>query len=194
MSDSRKGGGSSREGGSTAAGSRDVVRQSPAPAPVGDASDSPRFRELERSECEAFLRRNNVGRIAFVSGMQVEILPIHYAHDGAWLYCRTAPGDKLEDWRQKRWVAFEVDEVAGLFDWTSVVVHGGLYILADDGSEDAAALLKHALKVLRRVIPPTGTDRDPVPHRTVIFRIHIDEMEGRRATSNTSEERAGTPA
>jgi hypothetical protein len=41
--------------------------------------------------------------------------------------------------------------------------------------------LEHALNVLRRLAPDTGGLYDPVPHRTIVFRIHVDEMTGRSA-------------
>ncbi len=39
-----------------------------------------------------------------------------------------------------------------------------------------------ALRLIRSAMPEALTEDDPVPARTILFRIHIDEMEGRAAT------------
>ena len=146
-------------------------------------SPGPRIGALTGEDCEAMLDRHQVGRLAYAFGPRVDIIPIHYVRDGAWLYGRTSPGGKIDAWMRSRWIAFEVDEVRGPLEWTSVVVHGGLYIIDADGSEEAAETLHHAIEVLRRVVPETGSEQDPVPERSIIFRIHLDEVEGRSATT-----------
>ena len=153
----------------------------PVEPPVAPAT-GPVIRVLDRAECEAVLRRHTVGRIAFAFERRIEILPIHFVHDDGWLYGRTSPGDKIDMWRHSRWVAFEVDEVRGLFDWTSVVAHGALYPLSPESSPADASAWERAVQLLRRLVADTGTAHDPVPERTVVFRIHADDMTGRRAT------------
>ncbi|HEX6629529.1 MAG TPA: pyridoxamine 5'-phosphate oxidase family protein [Gemmatimonadaceae bacterium] len=165
---------------------RAVDREADRP-PVADApvplvpAPSPEIRALTTRECEALLRRNQVGRIAFSFDRRVEILPIHYVYDDGWLYGRTSPGDKIAMWRHSHWVAFEVDEVRGLFDWASVVVHGALYLLRPEETEANAAEWERAVGLLRRLLPETAGMHDPVPHRNIVFRIHADHMDGRMA-------------
>ena len=166
-------------GGESGAGSSGPLKQARPLTP----SPGPEIRALTGEECEAMLDRHQVGRLAYAFGPRVDIIPIHYVRDGAWLYGRTSPGGKIDAWIRSRWIAFEIDEVRGVFDWRSVVVHGGLYIIDADGSEEAAETLEHAIEVLRRLIPETGTERDPVPERGIIFRIHLDEVEGCTATT-----------
>jgi nitroimidazol reductase NimA-like FMN-containing flavoprotein (pyridoxamine 5'-phosphate oxidase superfamily) len=149
------------------------------PLPTAPAP-GPRIRALDLEECRRVLDRNVVGRLAFAFQRRVEILPIHYVHDDGWLYGRTAPGDKLRTWEHSRWVAFEVDEVRALFDWTSVVVHGGLYLISADAPHEAA-LRERAVAVLRRLVPEAGSPHDPVAFRSQLFRIHVDAMSGREA-------------
>ena len=156
-------------------------RSAPADAPLARAA-GPTVRALSREECAAVLRRHVVGRVAFAFERRVEILPIHFVYDEGWLYGRTSPGDKIDMWRHSRWVAFEVDEVRGVFDWTSVVAHGGLYLLSPEGTEAEASAWERAVGLLRRVVPEAGTAHDPVPGRTIVFRIHADELTGRTAT------------
>lgn len=157
------------------------LRSTPEPTqPVVPAS-GPEIRDLTRDECEAVLRRNYVGRVAFAFDRRVEILPIHYVYEDGWLYGRTSPGSRIKMWRHSPWVAFEVDEVRALFDWTSVVAHGGLYLLPPDAADAEAEAWEQAVTVLRRIVPETGSVHDPVPYRTIVFRIHVDELDGRAA-------------
>lgn len=93
------------------------------------ALERPAFRELTRDECVTILRNNHVGRLAFSVERGVDIEPLSYVYDDGWLLGRTAPGQKLTALSHQWNVAFEVDEVAGIFDWRSVVVHGGFYRL-----------------------------------------------------------------
>jgi len=142
-----------------------------------------RFRELAEPECRALLSRHHVGRMAYTFRDRVDIAPIHYYFDDGWLYGRTALGRKLEIVKHNRWVAFQVDEVDGPFDWRSVVVKGGLYLLRPDGSEEEVLLHAHALKLMRAVTPEALTAEDPAPGRENLFRIHLDEVSGRSSSS-----------
>jgi uncharacterized protein len=156
-------------------------------APVSSTSHvAPTFRELSRAECDAVLERNFVGRVAFSFHDHVDIEPVHYVYAEGWLHGRTAPGGKIAVLRHHPWVAFEVDEVKGLFDWRSVVVHGAVLVLDPEGS--AADREAHAVTLahLRRLIPDTLTTGDPAPGRLLLFRIHIDDISGRAAESGAA--------
>jgi len=139
------------------------------------------FRELSRAECDELLTRNHVGRIAFSYHDHVDIEPIHYVYEDGWIYGRTSDGSKLRTLAHNRWLAFETDETAGLFDWKSVVLKGALYILEPGGSRPEP--YEHALEVLRRMNPHILGEDDPAPHRTFVFRIHADQVTGRAAST-----------
>jgi nitroimidazol reductase NimA-like FMN-containing flavoprotein (pyridoxamine 5'-phosphate oxidase superfamily) len=138
---------------------------------------------LSRTECTRLLARNHVGRLAFAFRGSIDIVPIHYAYADGWIYARTSPGQKIAKLRHNRWVAFEVDEIHGMFMWASVVVHGALYLL--DAESTISETWERAVAILRDKFPGAFTDRDPVPFRTAIFRIHVDAVSGRRATPST---------
>ncbi len=166
---------------------RVVRRDRPSPplvpltSPVAPPAAGPVVQALSRAECEAVLRRHSVGRLAYAHNRRVEVLPIHFVYEDGWLYGRTSPGAKVAMWRHSPWVAFEVDEVRGLLDWTSVVVHGSLHLLAPDACPADAGVWEQAVSVLRRLLPDTGSAHDPGPFRSVLFRIHVGELDGRRA-------------
>jgi hypothetical protein len=152
----------------------------PSGTPKPSRARAPRLVALSKTECTRLLARNHVGRLAYAFRDAVDIVPVYYAYDDGWIYVRTSPGQKIAKLRHNRWVAFEVDELYGLFHWSSVVVHGGLYLL--DQESAATEVWERAVTVLQKKFPDSFTERDPVPFRTTIFRIHLDAVSGRRAT------------
>jgi len=146
---------------------------------------APSFRDLSPEEAVAVLARNDFGRLAFTMHNRVDVQPLHYVYDDGWLYGRTRAGAKIETLRRNQWVAFEVDEVAGPFDWHSVVAHGGFYLLSPAGT--GRPTWDHAVTQLRRLVPQTLTDDDPVPFRTIVFRIAVQELTGRAASTTGHE-------
>ena len=141
----------------------------------------PVFTELSREECEELLARNEVGRLAYSFRDRVGIEPIHYVYAEGWVYGRTAPGAKLETVLHNPWVAFEVDEVHGTFDWRSVVVTGRLYILDPAEGDRDAEIHAKAVELLRGVVYDALSPGDPTPARSVVFRIDADGVTGRMA-------------
>jgi nitroimidazol reductase NimA-like FMN-containing flavoprotein (pyridoxamine 5'-phosphate oxidase superfamily) len=151
----------------------------------------PRFRTLSRDECTAVLARNHVGRIACAVGSRVDIVPLNYVYHDGWLFGRTSPGSRLAA-ADGTWapVAFEVDEVEELFRWRSVVVHGGLYTMADDGKALHDEEWWRGVQLLRTLIPDTFSDGDPVAFRMVVFRMAVQEVTGREAVPAPAPARA----
>lgn len=146
------------------------------------ATPRPVFTELSTDACVALLHRHRVGRMAISHRDRIELVPIHYVYDDGWIYGRTAVGTKIETVSHNRWVAFEVDEVRDVFDWASVVVKGGLYLLRKDGSAQEKATYDKGVTLVRKIIPETLTPDDPIPERALLFRIHADELTGRAAS------------
>ena len=141
-----------------------------------------KINEMSRDESVALLAANRVGRIAFTFHDRVDIEPISYVYADGWLYARTSPGTKLSIVQHHPWVAFEIDEVHGQFDWRSVVVRGTIYFLdADKGDRKA---YDAAVAILRSMDPHIMTDDDAAPSRRAVFRIHADEITGRRASKD----------
>jgi nitroimidazol reductase NimA-like FMN-containing flavoprotein (pyridoxamine 5'-phosphate oxidase superfamily) len=149
-----------------------------------------RFFGMDSVESLALLERNHVGRLAFAHGARpsalVDIQPVHYVFADGWIFGRTSAGEKLSALEHNWSVAFEVDEIEALFEWRSVVVHGGFYILSPSGPPSDVALWQRALQALRTLIPDTLTDSDPVPFRNVLFGISIQKVSGRGATTLSS--------
>jgi len=144
---------------------------------------TPTFRELTRAECDTLLERNLVGRIAFTFRDRVDIEPVHYVYAKGWLHGRTSLGTKLATLRHHPWIAFEVDETKGLYDWRSVIVHGVVHLPDREGSPDDREAYESTLGFVRKLEPLALEPGDPTPRRQVLFRVHVDEVTGRAATT-----------
>lgn len=147
------------------------------------ASPAVSFRDLTPLEMERMLRRNHVGRIAFAAHDHVDIEPISFVYEEGALYGRTAPGTKLDVLATHPWVALEIDEISGPFDWRSVVVKGTIYLVEPGEAPQLQEAYDHAVRIIRTRMPDAFTENDPVPFRTILFRLHIHEIHGRASES-----------
>ncbi len=139
------------------------------------------YRTLNADECQALLTSQHVGRLAYAYKQRVDIEPLHFVVDGEWLYLRTGHGTKLSMLAHQPWVALEVDDVRGLFEWRSVVVHGVVEVLDAAGGVSGAADWQQAVDVFRRVVPQAFAADDPTPSRDVMLRVHLSHVTGRAA-------------
>jgi nitroimidazol reductase NimA-like FMN-containing flavoprotein (pyridoxamine 5'-phosphate oxidase superfamily) len=141
----------------------------------------PVFAALDEADARALLARQRVGRLAYSLHDHVDIEPVHYTFDGDWLFGRTSMGTKLSKLAHRPWCALEADEVHGLFDWKSVVVKGSFHLL--DPEDGSPGLYGRALEQLTALIPDTFSPDDPVPNRTILFGVYVQEISGRSATT-----------
>jgi Predicted flavin-nucleotide-binding protein len=149
-----------------------------------DPTTRPIFRELSRAEIDEMLARHHVGRIAYAFRNRVDIEPIHYVYHDGWIYARTAPGSKITVLAHSPWVAFEVDEVEGVFNWRSVVLHTTVYEMSPGGTPAQEQVYSQAVELLRGIVPETFTSDDPTPERSVVIRMYVDEATGREASTS----------
>jgi uncharacterized protein len=145
------------------------------------------IRTLTPDEAAELLRAHRVGRIAYSWRDHVDIVPIAYVYDGHAILARTSEGAKMRTLRHSPWVAFEVDEVDGPYDWRSVVAHGTAHVLQPNGTAADRRAYDRALELLRAREPAALTDDDPVPSRAVVLQISVDRLSGRAATRGATE-------
>ena len=141
------------------------------------------FRELDRTEMDELLQRNSVGRLAYSLHDRTDIQPLHYVYYDKCIYGRTSEGEKTNAIRHNQWVAFEVDEAISEFKWMSVVVHGFFQILDQNATARDTEIWERAARLMTKLVPESFTDDDPVAFRTVLFRIFINDIRGRAASS-----------
>ena len=139
----------------------------------------PTFHDMSSADANALLERNHIGRIAYSFRDRVDIEPISYVFADGAIYMRTSPGSKLTTLAHAPWVAFEVDEVDGPFEWRSVVAHGTVYVLEDHGTPGTRAHYESAVGRLQSLNPLALTEHDPVPHRFVVLKLFLDTVVGR---------------
>jgi nitroimidazol reductase NimA-like FMN-containing flavoprotein (pyridoxamine 5'-phosphate oxidase superfamily) len=140
-----------------------------------------RITKLGTDEATAILARNRVGRIAYILRDHADIEPVGYVFADGVINLRTSPGAKLDALKHQPSVAFEVDEIAGPFDWRSVVVHGTVYLPDPGGSEVDRQAHAEALRRLHGAYGGALTEDDPAAFRTVVLRLHVVRIEGRTA-------------
>ena len=146
-------------------------------------SNTPQFRELSDDECLEVLSRNDIGRLAFSFHDAVDIRPVNYIQDGNWLFGRTSMSDKLTTLRHNQWVAFEVDEIDGPFNWKSIIARGSFYQADPGGSTGDVGFYQRAVAAIKKQNPLAFTGQDPTQSRTEVFAIHIDSITGRSSTT-----------
>ena len=103
------------------------------------ATDRAGLEILHLGDCFLLLKSMPVGRIGFVAGGEVVILPVNFLVDGQDVVFRTAAGSKLSAAEVGHYVGFEADcyDAAAGTGW-SVVVNGLAEVVDDD--EEAARL------------------------------------------------------
>ena len=143
---------------------------------------TPTTRNLDRAEIKTLLRRHNVGRIAFTDGRRVDIEPVNYVYLEGALYGRSTPGRRMNALAGHPWVAFQIDEIRSAFEWESVVVKGTVYVVEPGDVPPMREQYEKARQAIRSVLPEAFTPDDPAPSRTILIRLHIDEMEGRASS------------
>ncbi len=103
------------------------------------ATDRSGLEILHLGDCFGLLESVPVGRIGFVAGGEVVILPVNFLVDGQDVVFRTAAGSKLSAVEVGHYVGFEADsyDAAAETGW-SVVVNGLAELV--DSDEEAARL------------------------------------------------------
>jgi nitroimidazol reductase NimA-like FMN-containing flavoprotein (pyridoxamine 5'-phosphate oxidase superfamily) len=101
------------------------------------ATDRAGLEILHLGDCFLLLKSVPVGRIGFVAGGEVVILPVNFLVDGQDVVFRTAAGSKLSAVEVGHYVGFEADsyDAATRAGWSVVV--NGLAELVDSPEEEA---------------------------------------------------------
>jgi nitroimidazol reductase NimA-like FMN-containing flavoprotein (pyridoxamine 5'-phosphate oxidase superfamily) len=84
-------------------------------------------------------------------------VPVSYAYAARSVYGHCADGRKLTAMRRDPQVCFEVEDVRGLAEWTSVVATGRFEELHGEQAQMALDLLRERFARMSRWRPSTGT-------------------------------------
>lgn len=139
---------------------------------------------LSDAEIEKLLHEQTVGRLGCSAHGRTYVVPISFVYDGGSIYGHTSEGLKLQIVRQNPNVCFEVDAIAGVSSWRSVVIRGRFEVLA---REPAARAMRCFLGKLQPHLAEGAASEEEILRqlvevsleRGVAFRIAIQEMTGR---------------
>ncbi len=146
------------------------------------------MKDLSKKECLELLQNNYVGRIAYSASGNSEIVPITYfydpEHDAIISY--SGPGSKISAMRDNNEVAFQVDEIASLERWKSVMLHGEYEELSGINAKQQLHMFAEGVK--RLLVKKEGRNAkyleefsskvspDSIP---IVYRINISEIKGK---------------
>ena len=153
------------------------------------------LREMSREECDDLLGRLGYGHLACAHDNQPYVVPIYFVSDRGHLYGFSTKGQKIEWMRMNPRVCVEADEVLSHSQWASVVVQGHYEEYPDTPEYAAQRHMAQSLLENKRSLwwqtafgaaQTRGQfDRD-IP---ILYCIHIDEVSGRRVSSDPVEHR-----
>jgi len=154
------------------------------------------LREMSAEECRDLLARVEYGRLATVHQNQPYVVPIYFGYDREYLYGFTSVGRKVECMRANPLVCVEVDDIVSHFRWSSVVVLGHYEELPDtpmyrDVRLQAQVLLERRVLWWQTAYAARQVREGSHPTDALFYRIHIDEITGRRATPDPVESVVG---
>ena len=143
--------------------------------------------ELTADECRAVLGRATYGRLGCARGDQPYVVPFifHLHPAGTCVYSFSTLGQKIDWMRENPKVCIEVDEMVDQFNWTSVLAFGRYEEISDarhdeDLRRQATALFEHRANWWFPALGKLASGEEH--HSTVVYRILIDRLSGRRAT------------
>jgi nitroimidazol reductase NimA-like FMN-containing flavoprotein (pyridoxamine 5'-phosphate oxidase superfamily) len=143
-----------------------------------------RVTPMDNAAIEALFAKHHVGSMAIAFHDRVTIALVNYVYANRWIYGRMEDGPDITTLRHHHWVAFEVNEIRGIYDWRTATANGSVEFLSANGPEREAAEARQALALLRTAVPAVFTPRDPLPQRVQLFRIYADTLAGREASSD----------
>jgi nitroimidazol reductase NimA-like FMN-containing flavoprotein (pyridoxamine 5'-phosphate oxidase superfamily) len=148
-----------------------------------------RIQEIAEAECREVLAGENVAHLACALNNQPYVVPTRVDLEGEFLYGYATLGQKIEWMRQNPLVCLGVDELTSHGDWVSVIVLGRYEELPHTPQyEDERRTAERLFQRHAMWWEPAGV---PLAHREqrmpVVFRIRMDRVTGRRATSGGAE-------
>ena len=142
---------------------------------------------LSDAEIERLLHEQTVGRLGCSANGRTYVVPMSFVYDNGAIYGHTAEGLKLQIVRHNPDVCFQVDAIAGVSSWRSVVLRGRFEILDKDAAPRA---MRCFLGRLQPHLAKAAASEDEILRqlvelslaRGVAFRITIVEKTGRFET------------
>ncbi|RYY40662.1 MAG: pyridoxamine 5'-phosphate oxidase family protein [Chitinophagaceae bacterium] len=148
---------------------------------------------LSPQEIESVLHSQLIGRIGCHADGETYVVPISYVYDGKHVICHTHEGKKIRMMRANPKVCFQVDDMADMANWKSVIAQGRFEELERPEERNAAMkkLLERYLPMISSITTHLGEHWPFHPENFAeiggrVFRILVEERTGRfeRETSS----------
>jgi len=135
--------------------------------------------QLSTQEIDQVLMTATVGRIGCHNDGVTYVVPVTYAYDGSRILAHSAEGLKVRMMRDNPFVCFEVEDVANLGNWKSVIAWGTFHELHDTEALAAMGLLieKNKSEIMSETAMPQ--QREKAPERAVVYAIELNDKTGR---------------
>lgn len=147
------------------------------------------MREMTGDDCRALLARSSLGRLGCSLEDQPYVVPLNFVYEGDYLYFFSTNGQKIKWMRTNPKVCVQVDEVAGQFQWQSVIAVGLYQELKEPQFE---LELAHARKLLDRpyrwwlnVLAERQLKSGEELIPPLFFRVHIESLSGLESVSES---------
>ncbi len=148
------------------------------------------IKDLNTKDCLKLLRKNYIGRLAYIMGESPYVIPITYYYYDATdnsIISYSLEGHKIDAMRKKQMVSLEVDEIETVSRWKSVLVHGDFEELS---GIDAKNLLRQFSRGVKDIINQEpdkdvkfinefSSKLDAEGASPVVYRIKIREITGK---------------
>ncbi|WP_420386737.1 pyridoxamine 5'-phosphate oxidase family protein [Roseivirga sp.] len=135
---------------------------------------------------DLLLRSQLIGRLGCSNEGTTYVVPVSYVYDGQYIYGYTLEGKKMSILKTNPSVCFQVDSIADLANWQSVIVQGHFEELKGQDKEEALQLLANRfmpLKTGQSNLPKYGMDKIHSRVKTnthfITYRIAVKEKSGR---------------
>lgn len=151
------------------------------------------FQQLTPEQIEAVLAHQIIGRIGCHADGKTYVVPISYAYDGEYIYAHTIEGLKVQMMRKNPDVCFQVDNMADMANWQSVITWGRYEELTEAEEREKAlqVLINRTLPIvssetthLSKNWPFPPDDLNKIPG--IVFRIRLQEKTGKAETNTIS--------
>lgn len=123
------------------------------------------------------LNRGRMARLGCVAEGEAYVVPVHYYFDGECAYFHSLPGRKLDALRAHPRACLQVDEIADIFSWRSVLAYGNYEEIQD--SDERTAIVNNFMRRFPLLTPvESAVIHDAAPPRVITFRLRIDTVNG----------------
>jgi hypothetical protein len=144
--------------------------------------------DLRPKECIDLLNNNYIGHLAYIFEGKPFTVPITYYYDQKdSILAYASEGHKIEAMRKNTAVSLQVEEISGVKDWISILVHGefkeitgaNAKFLLHEFADGVKAIIHKKENLMPQYISEFTSDVYSTGI-TIVYRIKITKMTGKK--------------